>query len=126
MFERNDKRGFAYWFAHWCAYNMTAINCNAWKLKYLFHDIEKPWLELIMLHDKVKRFHQRHNRHHFTYRKRSRVDWEALVIDWECSRFTKAFRSETAREVAKLRLLDGRINLDEYGIVMKIIERYGL
>ena len=72
-----------------------------------------------MPHDKVKRFHQRHNRHHFTYRKRSRVDWE-------CSRFTKAFRSETAREVAKLRLLDGRINLDEYGIVMKIIERYGL
>ena len=29
-------------------------------------------------------------------------------------------------EGAKLRLLDGRINLDEYGIVMKIIERYGL
>ena len=42
MFERNDKRGFAYWFAHWCAYNMIAINCNAWKFKYLFHDIEKP------------------------------------------------------------------------------------
>ena len=126
MFERNSKRGFAYWFAHWCAYNMTAINCNAWKFKYLFHDIEKSWLELIMPHDKVKRFHQRHNRYHFTYRKRSRVDWEAVVIDWECSRFTKVFRSETAREVAKLRLLDGRINLDEYGIVMKIIERYGL
>ena len=126
MFERNSKRGFAYWFAHWCAYNMTAINCNAWKFKYLFHDIEKPWLELIMLHDEVKRFHQKHNHHHFTYRKRSRVDWEAVVIDWECSRFTKVFRSETAREVAKLRLLDGRINLDEYSIVMKIIERYGL
>ena len=119
MFERNSKRGSTYWFAHWCAYNMTAINCNAWKFKYLFHDIEKPWLELIMPHDKVKRLHQKHNRHHFTYRKRSRVDWE-------CGRFTKAFRSETAREVAKLRLLDERINLDEYGIVMKIIERYGL
>ena len=126
MFERNSERGFAYWFAHWCAYNMTAINCNAWKFKYLFHDIEKLWLELIMPHDKVKCLHQKHNRHHFTYRKRSRVDWEAVVIDWECSRFTKVFRSETAREVAKLRLLDGRMNLDEYGIVMKIIERYGL
>ena len=47
MFEEKDKSSFKYWFAHWCAYQMTALNCGAWKFKYLFHDIEKPFLELL-------------------------------------------------------------------------------
>ena len=46
MFTKAERASFSYWFAHWCAYNMTALNLKCWKLKYLFHDIEKPWLML--------------------------------------------------------------------------------
>ena len=101
-----DKRGtFKYWFAHWCAFNMVAILTGKWKFKYLFHDAEKPWLLLILGdYDKVRYWHKRHNRHHLEWLDRKvgegmhemdlrkyadKFDWEAMVIDWECSRFTK-------------------------------------
>ena len=44
MFSKSERSSFKYWFAHWCAYNMTALNLGMWKPKYLWHDIEKPWL----------------------------------------------------------------------------------
>ena len=46
MFSKSERSSFKYWFAHWCAYNMTALNLGMWKPKYLLHDIEKPWLML--------------------------------------------------------------------------------
>ena len=105
-----DKRGtFKYWFAHWCAFNMVAILCGRWRFKYLFHDAEKPWLLLILGdYQKVRKWHKTHNRHHLEWLDRKvgqhnndwdtrkyirkygeKVDWEGMVIDWECSRFTK-------------------------------------
>lgn len=100
MFDEKDKSSFKYWFAHWCSYNMTALNLNAWKFKYLFHDIEKPWLKLFWGdYKKVRKWHREHNRHHWTYKDKNNLDYEAMVIDWECSRYTKKDSPLTAREL---------------------------
>lgn len=90
-FGRKDRSSFKYWFAHWCAFNMTAVLCRAWKFKYLFHDIEKPWLKLFLDYEDVQYIHRHNSRHHLEYKGGiEKIDWEALVIDWECSRFTKS------------------------------------
>ena len=98
MFTRDERSSFKYWFAHWCAFQMTALNLKCWKFKYLFHDIEKPWLRLFMSYNKVQKFHRRNNTHHLQYKHQNKIDWEAMVIDWECSRFTKEAAPLTARE----------------------------
>lgn len=126
MFEKNSKRGFKYWFAHWCAFQMTALNCGAWRPRFLFHDAEKPWLELFLPHGKVKEFHKAHSRHHLSYRGRGKIDYVALVIDWECSHFTKSFRPAKAREVAMSRLRENRMAQSEYDTIVGIIDRLGL
>lgn len=97
MFTKEERAGFKYWFAHWCAFNMTALNLGVWKFKYLFHDIEKPWLKLLWGdYKKVQKWHRLHNSHHMEYP----GDWdgEAMVLDWECSRFTKEASPMTARQ----------------------------
>lgn len=98
MFTKEEKSTFKYWLAHWMAYNLTALNFHAWKFKYLFHDFEKPWLKLFLPYEKVRKLHRKYNKHHFTYRNKNKIDWEALVIDWECSRLTKLDAPLNARE----------------------------
>ena len=99
MFTERDKSSFPYWFAHWCSYQLCALKLGCWKWKYLFHDIEKPWLKLILRdYKKVQKFHRKHAKHHTTYKDINKIDWEAAVIDWECSRLTKAHAQFTARE----------------------------
>jgi hypothetical protein len=88
MFNKEEKNSFKYWFAHWCAFQMTALNLHCWKFRFLFHDIEKPFLSLIFSDNKVKTFHRLHSRHHAEY-KGTNFDYLSMVIDWECSRFTK-------------------------------------
>lgn len=99
-FKKEERGGFRYWFAHLCAYNMIAILHNMWKFKYLFHDIEKPWLMLFWKdYHKVQQYHRTHNRHHLEYKGGIiDVDIEATLIDWECSRYTKENEQLTARE----------------------------
>jgi hypothetical protein len=99
MFDKSQRSKFDYWFAHWCAFNMTALNLGVWKFKYLFHDIEKPWLMWIWKdYKRVQKRHRKHNRHHLEYSGEKVYDFEAMVIDWECSRFTKSASPLTARE----------------------------
>lgn len=99
MFSSKEKSSFKYWFAHWCAFQMTALNLRCWKFKFLFHDVEKPWLRLFFEYPKVQKWHRKHNRHHSAYKGGlDKVDWLALIIDNECSRFTKADAQQTARE----------------------------
>lgn len=99
MFRKEEKATLKYCFAHWCAYNMTALNLKCWKWKYLFHDIEKPILKFILRdYDKVRKIHRKYNKHHITYKDKSKIDWLAAVIDWECSRFTKLDAPMNARE----------------------------
>lgn len=106
MFGKEDRSTFPYWFAHWCAFQMTALNCHAWKFRYLFHDFEKPWMKLIFKYKTVQKFHRKHNRHHVEWLETklknhinisekqinkylNRFDYEGAIIDWECCHFTK-------------------------------------
>lgn len=99
LYSESEKSTFSYWFAHWYAYQKTAIKLNSWKFKYLFHDIEKPWLMLLWNdYPRVRNWHRTHNRHHLTYSGSSPHDWEAMVIDWECSRLSKKDAQMNARE----------------------------
>ena len=89
-FEKKDRSTFAYWFAHWCAYQMTALNLGCWKFKYLFHDMEKPWMKLFLTYKQVQQWHNKHSSHHLiSMLLGKKPDYEAMIIDWECSRFTK-------------------------------------
>ena len=99
LFKPEDKSGFKYWFAHFCAYNMVALNLKCWKWKYLLHDIEKPWLKLFWGdYLKVRKWHRENNKHHITYKDKNKIDWEGAVIDWEASRLTKIDAPMNARE----------------------------
>lgn len=88
MFTKAERSSFKYWFAHWCAFQMTALNLKCWKFRFLFHDIEKPWLKLFLPYEKVKKIHRKYSAHH-PQSIRKNKDYLAMVIDWECSRFTK-------------------------------------
>ena len=91
-FSKADRSNFGYWFAHWCAYQMTALNLGVWRPRFLFHDIEKPWLKLFWNYKKVQKFHRIRNKHHMEYGVKhgfDKVDWIGLIVDYECSRYTK-------------------------------------
>lgn len=89
-FTKDDRSSFPYWFAHWCAFNMTALNLKVWRPKYLLHDIEKPWLRIFMSYKKVQKLHNKHRKHHLLhYFITGKADWREMIIDWECCRFTK-------------------------------------
>jgi len=97
MFTPEERSTFPYWFAHWCAFNMTALNLRCWKFRFLFHDMEKPWLRLFLPYEKVQKFHRTHARHHKEY-KGKHFDWLGMIVDWECSQYTKDVATMNARE----------------------------
>ena len=101
-FTKDERSSFSYVFAHWCAFQMTALNLHIWKPKYLLHDIEKPWLKLILRdYKKVQRRHRYNSNHHLEYLyNHSFWDFDiyAYIIDNECSRFTKQASPVGARE----------------------------
>lgn len=113
-FTKEDRSSFPYWFAHWCAFQMVALNCHKWKFGYVFHDLYKPWLRLFMSYDKVQMFHNKNSHHHLLYvflHGAKHADWVGMIIDWECSRFTKQAaelnaRDEKERVISTLRSLD--------------------
>ena len=116
MFDKSQRSTFPYWFAHWCAFQMTALNHHMWKIKYLFHDWSKPWLKLFLPYKKVQTWHRNHNKHHPEWLERKLstcqgtmdyydalyylefFDYEQMIIDWECSHFTKEACPYNARE----------------------------
>ena len=101
-FTKDERSSFSYWFAHWCAFQMTALNLHIWKPKYLLHDIEKPWMKLILRdYKKVQRRHRYNHSHHLEYLYNHSLwdfDIDAYIIDNECSRFTKQASPVNARE----------------------------
>ena len=114
MFTKKDRSSFKYWFAHWCGFQLTALNLGIWKPKYLLHDIEKPWLKLLRKGDykKVQKWHRTHNKHHLEYGLEhgwDAIDWEALMIDWECCGLSKQEAQLDARET-----LEYEINRDKW------------
>ena len=122
MFTKEDRSSFKYWFAHWCGFQLTALNLGIWKFKYLFHDIEKPWLKLIWRgnYKRVQKWHRSHNNHHLEYgliHGWDAIDWEALMIDWECCGLSKQEAQLDARET-----LEYEINRDKWKPYAKEIE----
>ena len=114
MFTKADRSSFKYWFAHWCGFQLTALNLGIWKPKYLLHDIEKPWLKLLWKGDykRVQKWHRTHNKHHLEYGLKhgwDAIDWEALMIDWECYGLSKQEAQLDARET-----LEYEINRDKW------------
>lgn len=109
-FTKANRSSFPYWFAHWCAFQLTALNLGVWKPRFLLHDTEKPWLKLIWKYKKVQQFHRAHNKQHLTYGIKhgwDKVDWVALVVDWECSRLSKLGAMKDARQTLELEMSRG-------------------
>lgn len=141
-FDKESRSTWKYWFAHWCSFQMTAILLKCWKPKYLFHDIEKPiLLSLTKDYKKVQRWHREHNRHHTEYALSHRlkdgtprfdkIDWEAAVIDWECSRHTKRQAQMNARETLDWLISEDHQPWHSYSKVIKsycepILKKLGL
>ena len=104
LYPESEKSTFPYWLAHWWMFNVTAIKLGAWKLRYIFHDMEKPFLMLAWKdYPRVRAWHRKHARHHYHYDNGQIAPWlscdyTAMVIDWECSRFTKIAAPLTAYE----------------------------
>ena len=106
MFTKKQRGGFKYTFAHWCAFQMTALNHGCWRWRFLFHDWYKPWLKLFLPYTKVQKFHRTHARHHEEWiilHPNRKPDVLAMVIDWECSQYTKEACQLNARETLKER-----------------------
>lgn len=118
---------FQYWFAHWCAFNMTAMNMGVWKFHHLFHDIEKPWLGIFLAYGKVHKRHISKSKHHIEYyRLHGECNWTDLVIDWECSQFTKEKGKLTAREFLEKLLASNNLTKEEGDFISTELEKYGL
>lgn len=102
-FTKDERSTWPYFWAHWMAFQMTAINLRVWKFKYLFHDWYKPWLKMFgVSYKKIQKFHKTHSNHHLEHldicSNPHKFDWEALIIDWECSQYTKEACPRNARE----------------------------
>lgn len=119
-FKKEERSSFSYWFWHWLAFNDMAKEFCVWKFKYLFHDIEKPFLKLFLPYKRVQEIHRRNNRHHLEYRKPDKRDWEAMVIDWECSRFTKLNCPRNSYQEALYKYTNNEMSDDEYKSFMKV------
>jgi len=120
-FSKDKRSSFRYWFWHWLAFNLTAKEYHIWRLKYLFHDMEKPWLRLFLPYEKVQEIHRRNNAHHLEFP--GEKDWEALFIDWECSHLTKEASTKRALEEAQDKLEKGEMTYREYQTLIRTIFR---
>lgn len=117
-FDKSQRSSFSYWWNHWKAFNLTALMLDEWRWKFLFHDIEKPWLRLIMPYKKLQSFHRRNNNHHIEYKGGyDNVDWMALYIDWFCGRYTKYAAKPTVQQEAEY-----QISIKPY--LKDVIEKY--
>lgn len=92
--------------------------------RYKFHDLDKilmysflPFLGT----KRIKKIHSRINKHHILDKK-NRLNYEEAVLDWECARFTKPDKPETAREQTMKRWKDTR----HYTFLIKELEKFGL
>lgn len=86
---KNRKYTFKRWFKHLVAFNKVAFEYRSWKPKYLFHDIDKPIINLFKSNHDTHVYHRLHSKHHVEYPNIHKQDYEAMAIDWECARYTK-------------------------------------
>lgn len=124
MFTKEERSTFKYWFAHWCAFQLVALVLRVWKPKYLLHDVEKPWLRLWYRgnYSKVQTWHRTHRKHHLDYP--GKKDYLEMIIDWECSRFTKENAPLSAYQNFKRR--ESTLSKEDYIGVKKVLIYLGL
>ena len=133
-FNKSQRSTFSYWFAHWCAFQLTALGLGCWKWRFLFHDWEKPWLRLWWRgnYRKVQIWHRLHRKHHLEYgfiHGWDKLDLDALVVDWHCCGLSKTEALLDARET-----LEYEVKTPEWksyeDVLRKLIEpkldKYGL
>jgi hypothetical protein len=94
-----------------------------WKPKYLLHDAEKPWLKLIMPYEKVRKIHKAKNRHHLGYMGNKGFDYDAMIIDWEVSRFTKIAGPLNAIQTLDMMKTRGRVEAKDIRELVNSIDR---
>lgn len=125
MFTKDERSTFKYWFAHWCAFQMTALNYKVWKINYLFHDVEKPFLRIFFPYKKVQKWHRKYNNHHLEYHKGlDKIDIVAMLIDWECSHLTKQACPWNAQETLELEKNNAIGNDELYNFLSNVVCKY--
>lgn len=99
-FTKNERGTFRYWICHLLAFNLVAIMSGHWRFRYLFHDLEKPFLLLLWKdYARVQTWHRNHSKHHFEYYlTHYTADFSAMAIDWECSHLTKEGKKRNCKE----------------------------
>ena len=81
------KRTIKSWFIHWKKFNSFAFNEGVWKFRYIFHDVDKPCLRLIgMSSEKIEDYHKTRSNHHLEYKNPNKIDYNAVIINWETSK----------------------------------------
>ena len=119
---KSSKYTFKRWFEHCCAFNMLASQAGVWKFRYLFHDLDKPFMSLLFSENKVRKIHRDWFNHHCECRFNcpQTVDWEAVAVDWECSRYSKS-NILSAYETMLLWLdpNEPRYSIDNFKILVK-------
>ena len=123
-FTKEQRSTFSYWYNHVLAFNLVAKELHCWKFKYLFHDFEKPWLKLFLSYPTVQKWHRTHNSHHLEFK--GKKDYEAMVIDWESSRYSKQDEPRTALQEAEHKLNNGSMNYGDYCAFVATALRMGL
>ena len=83
---------------HWYYFQKVAIQLHTWKLRFLFHDLDKIlWILISKDVKKASHIHRMLSKHH-TESKSTNPDYLQMVIDWECARYTKKDKPLNARE----------------------------
>lgn len=122
-FTKADRSTWRYFWAHWCAFQMVAITLGVWRPKHLFHDWYKPWLKMIGLkYSFIQHFHRTHANHHLEWldgHSPASMDWISLIVDWECSQYTKEACYRNAREEMEWIIDDTNDDFLRY-----VLERY--
>ena len=94
--------------------------------KYKFHDLDKLLMYLFIPFlgtAKIKQIHSRNNSHHIKrYKTPGQCNYEEAIIDWECARFTKLDKPETARAITERKLL-GKTH---YENLIKVLDKFNL
>ena len=80
---------------HWFYYQKTAKELKSWKIRFIFHDVEKLLLILIVGDELATKIHRAVSSHHGV---KEIKDVLGAIIDWECARFTKPSKQLNARQ----------------------------
>jgi hypothetical protein len=88
--------GFNYWYKHYKTYQKVAIKYRCWRVRFLLHDIEKPFLNIFMNREEVHKLHRKYSSHHVD--SKGKKDYLGMMIDWECARYTKPSKPLNAKE----------------------------